>query len=396
MQKYIGVDLHKKSISVCVVDQSYRVVERQRFLCCEAEAIADWFAGRRPFEAVVEATASYEWFVQLIEPHAERVRLAHPGKLRVIAASTRKSDRIDAQVLADFLARGMIPEAHRPSPRQREHRRLVRHRDQVQRRITSVKCRIRRILSDYNADRSDLFTAAGRAYATGAKPSDAAKVKRADAVRAKQSAAAPTDAAGQNRADATRRADAAGPQRANATELKRADAVELKLSGADRFVLDELWLTLDHLRERRDAAERALREFAAGGSPAEQAMRARLATIPGVGFITIEVFLAETADVRRFGSQKKLAAYAGLAPGFRESAGKRRELGITHQGSRLLRWGMVQAAWRLVRHDPRWGRIFDGIAKRRGRKKAIVAVARRLLGLMMAVATAERTYTRAA
>ena len=80
-----------------------------------AEDIRDFFAGLGPFRAVVEATASYEWLVALIEPLAEAVLLAHPGKLRVIAESVKKTDRLDAQVLAEFLARDMIPRAHRPT-----------------------------------------------------------------------------------------------------------------------------------------------------------------------------------------------------------------------------------------------------------------------------------------
>jgi len=64
---------------------------------------------------VVEATASYEWFLRLVESSADRVVLAHPNKLRVIAESTRKSDKLDAQVLAEFLALDMISEAWRPT-----------------------------------------------------------------------------------------------------------------------------------------------------------------------------------------------------------------------------------------------------------------------------------------
>ncbi|MBK8915109.1 MAG: hypothetical protein IPM64_11020 [Phycisphaerales bacterium] len=77
---------------------------------------------------MLEATAGYEWFVKLVEPLAGRVLLAHPRKMRIIAESTRKSDKVDARVLAEFLALDMIPPAHRPTPRQRAHRKLVRRR----------------------------------------------------------------------------------------------------------------------------------------------------------------------------------------------------------------------------------------------------------------------------
>ena len=105
---------------------------------------------------------------------ASRVVLAHPRKLRVIAESTRKTDKLDAQVLAKFLALDMIPQAHRSTPRVRQHRALVRQRQFIQRRITSAKCKVRHILARYNADVKHLFTAQGQAHLAAQKllPSD--------------------------------------------------------------------------------------------------------------------------------------------------------------------------------------------------------------------------------
>ena len=139
-------------------------MQRQRLLCADESTLRSFFAELGEFEAVVEATASYERFVKLIEPLARRMQLAHPKKLRVIAESTRRSDRLDAQVLAEFLALDMIPTSYRPTPRQREHRQLVRQQDRIQRRLTSVKNRIRRMLANDNADRLRLFNAEGLVY----------------------------------------------------------------------------------------------------------------------------------------------------------------------------------------------------------------------------------------
>ena len=80
-----------------------RKVLCEKVLRCDNEAeIIEFFGRWTPFRAVVEATASYEWFVQLIEPLAKRVILAHPKKLRVIAETKNKTDRIDAHVLAEI------------------------------------------------------------------------------------------------------------------------------------------------------------------------------------------------------------------------------------------------------------------------------------------------------
>lgn len=329
----IGVDLHKQSISVCVVNQARQVLARKQLACSEQEAILAFFREWMPFQMVVEATSSYEWLFQLLEPLAERLVLAHPKKLRVIAESTRKSDRLDAQVLAEFLALDMIPQAYRPTPRQREHRRLVRHRDYLRKRVTAVSCKIRWVLADYNADQESLFTCQGMKY-----------------------------------------------------------LAELKISDADRFVLDQLLDERQALVKQRRAMDAQLRRFARLAPAAEAEARAVLDSIPYVGPVTIDAVVSELGDVSRFRSQKRITAYAGLAPGQRESAGRKREMGISKEGSPLLRWALVQAAWRLVYHTQRWRTIFEGLAKRRGVKRAITAVARRLLCVMLALLKSGRGY----
>jgi transposase len=305
--KYVGVDLHKHVISLCVVMPK---------------------GCRR-----VEATSSYEWFVQLVEPFAERVVLAHPKKLRVIAESTRKTDKLDAQVLAVFLALDMIPPAHRPGPRLREHRALVRQRQYIQRRITSLKNRLRHLLSHYNADVKYLFSEEGQAYLS-----------------------------------------------------------ELALSASDRFVVRQLQGSIEHFRSQRLALDKRLRQFAKAAPVAEREARQVLETIPCVGPVTIEVVLSELGDVRRFRSQKQVAAYAGLVPGIRQSAGRAKQLGITKEGSGLLRWAIIQTAWRLVGKTRRWGLAYERLKQRTGAKKAIVAIARRVLGMIASMLQSGQRY----
>ncbi len=114
--------------------------------------------------------------------------------------------------------------------------------------------------------------------------------------------------------------------------------------------------------------------------------------MPCVGPVTIDVVLAEAGDIRRFGSQRKATAYAGLAPGIRESAGKAKQLGITKQGSRLLRATLVETAWRLVVKTRRWSSVYDKLKMRCGAKKAIVAVARRVWCVMVSMLMSGQKY----
>src|SRR5262249_42738584 len=142
----IGVDLHKQIITVCVMNDQLAVLARKTLQCCSPDQIVEFFKKFQPFQVVVEATASYQWFVALVEGLAEKTVLANPKKLRIIAESTKKTDRLDAQVLAEFLARDMIPRSYMPTPRQRQHRSLVRHRQHIRGRMTSVRNKLRRIL----------------------------------------------------------------------------------------------------------------------------------------------------------------------------------------------------------------------------------------------------------
>jgi transposase len=314
------------------------VVARKRFYCKHTAEIRDFFEQQGAFQVVVEATSNYEWFLLLVEDLADRCVLAHPQKLRIIAESKHKSDRIDAQILAEFLALDMIPEAYRPSPRIRQYRVLVRHRRWLSGRITSVKCKVRNKAAHYNEDIAALFSERGQEHLAS-------------------------------------------------IAMSEADAFEL------RHLLDQLHL----FQEQLAAVETELRRFAKKAPAAEREARAVLETMPEVGAVTIDVVVSELGDYRRFRSAKRVVSYAGLDPGSRESAGKARQLGITKEGSRLLRWAMVETAWRLVNKYRRWQHLFEKLKKNTGSvKQAIVGVARHVLCVMFAMLRDGNSYRMAA
>ena len=99
--------------------------------------------------------------------------------------------------------------------------------------------------------------------------------------------------------------------------------------------------------------------------------------------------------MRRFSSQKKVTTDAKLDPGIRESAKHSKQLGITKEGSRMLRWALVELAWRMVGKTRRWGLIYHKLKRRTGAKKAIVAVARRLLYVMVSMLKSDQRYSMA-
>lgn len=334
--KFVGADLHKKSISLCVVvvvERKAQVVRRERILCREVSKLRRFLQSLGPFQLTVEATIGYDWFAALAEEFADRVVIAHPGKLRIIAESTRKTDKIDARVLAEFLAHDMIPEAWRPTPRVRQHRSLVRRRCKMQSRITSIRNTMRGILTRYNADRRDLFTRVGQAA-----------------------------------------------------------TAKLSLLEEERWLLEDLWQDLRDAQRRLEAIEDRLRAFAAQAPIHEQEARAVLATFPGAGFVTIETILAELGDWQRFRNADAVVSFAGLDPGVRESDGRRADLKLSKAGSPLLRWILIQLAHRVKRTLERWRSLFIRLSARVGKKKATCAIARRLLLVIYAMLRDGRAY----
>ena len=284
---------------------------------------------------VVEATASYPWFVELVEPLAEKIVLANPKKLRVIAESTKKTDRLDAQVLAEFLVLDMIPESYKPTPRQRQHRALVRHRQYLQGRITSVRSKIHHILSNYNADRKDLFSAnCGPAYFK-----------------------------------------------------------EVPLSDVDRFVIKQLWAEwLDHVAQRL-AVTKKIKAFVAKAPQREEGGPGDPQDGPGGGLRD------GRGGPQRAGRhqpipqrQDRLRLRGTGAGGAAERRQKSKDLKITKEGSGLLRWALVEAAWRLVGTSPKWSALFARLKQRSGNKRAIVAVARKLLCVLYAMLRTSTPY----
>jgi transposase len=103
-----------------------------------------------------------------------------------------------------------------------------------------------------------------------------------------------------------------------------------------------------------------------------------LRTLPGVGEFTALVMVAEIGDVSRFGSARKLAAWAGLTPTVRGPDLKVRHGHISRQGSAWLRWAMNQAA-QTAKRSPQFAASYAAISKRRGKKIATIAIARKLL-----------------
>lgn len=316
---YIGVDLHRKISHVVALDEGGGVVLERRF-DHSPDAFRRVFGelAPEPVSVVFEATYGWGWFAELLADAGIEAHMAHPLATKAISAGRVKNDAVDARTLAHLLRTNLLPEAWIAPPDVRDARRLVRMRVSLVRIRSRLKNQVHALCADAGipVGVTDLFGRRGR---------------------------------------------------------EQLDALVLRPIVASRLTAN--LRLIDDLGREILAADRELAALYRGDDRVR-----RLMPIPGIGFLTAVTIIAEVGDVGRFNSADRLASWAGLTPTEHSSAEHTRRGHISKQGSRWLRWSMVEAATRVGR-APALHRFVDPIEYRRGTKIARVALARRLLTL---------------
>jgi transposase len=123
---YIGLDVHKKTISYCVKDASGRVHQEGKLGATRCELDRWMRTLPQPWTVAMEATIFTGWIYDHLHPHATQIKVAHPLMLRAIAAAKKKNDRVDASKIADCLRCDFLPECHMASTEIRDRRRTLR------------------------------------------------------------------------------------------------------------------------------------------------------------------------------------------------------------------------------------------------------------------------------
>jgi transposase len=315
MSVYVGIDVHRKRSQVAVVDQGGEVLAN-RNVTNGVEPILG-VIGDLPVTTPVafEAAFGWGWLVELLEDYGFDPHLVHPSQCKAIASARLKNDKVDAHILAQLLRADLLPEAWIAPPAIRQLRALLRHRIQLVRLRTLLRNRIHAVLADHGKDRAEgCWSAPGREWLAG-----------------------------------------------------------LQLPAGSREVIEDCLAVIDALQAPIDRLDGEVRAHA----KADPRVKV-LTTLPGVGPLTALVILAEIGDVARFGSARKLAAWAGLTPTVRGSDRTIRHGHISKQGSTWLRWILAEAA-QTAKRSPQFAATYQTIARRRGKKIATTAIARKLL-----------------
>src|SRR6202049_212969 len=154
---YIGLDVHKKTISYCVKEVSGEIHSEGTVPATRAELDRWMKMLPQPWTAAMEATIFTGWIYDHLLPHAAPLKVAHPLRLRAIAAAKKKNDRIDAGKICDCLRCDFLPESYMASTAIRECRRTLRYRNLVVRQMVQMKIKISALLMEagvsYNKQR---------------------------------------------------------------------------------------------------------------------------------------------------------------------------------------------------------------------------------------------------
>ena len=386
-----GLDVHKKTVVACRMKaEGSKVVRREvktfSTMTRQLLALSDWLSQWGCTHVAMESTGEY-WkpIFNVLEANFE-VLLVNAQHVKQVPG--RKTDVRDAEWLAGLLQHGLLKASFIPPALQRDLRDLTRYRTTLVQERTRVINRVQKALEGANIKlssvASDTLGVSGRAILKGL-------------IQGQEDPAALAELA-------------KGRLRNKKADLKQA------LTGFfrphHRFLLSHLLVHLDFLETQLSQLSDQIAQLIeamgvppkdpqppSGGSPKpaqasgllpNQAM-ALWDTIPGVNQTVAEVMVAEMgvdlpaplpsrqAGMGRFPTHRHLASWVGLAPGNHESAGKRQS-GRTTKGNPALRLALVQAAWAASRtKDTYLSALYRRLAARRGKKRALVAVAHSIL-----------------
>jgi transposase len=316
MTVYCGVDFHARSQTISYLDTAEGEVH-SRELHHQKDDVRSFYQ-QLSGEVIVglEASGYSSWFEEMLESLGHQVWVGDATEIRRLARRRQKNDRRDAEHILELLLKGEFPRLPRQTAESREVLRQLRYRQ----RLVKINVMIKNNL---------------HAIALGAGLSLQTQL----------------------------------------STIKGRERLEaLPLSGALAHQR-EAWLQLlERVREQVASVERWLKEQAGGDTRV-----VRLRTHPGVGLLTSLCLVHTLGDVSRFSTTRKVAAYVGLEPMEHSSAETKRYGAISKAGSRLLRFLLGEAAQVAVRTDDELRAFYKRLVVRRGKAKAVVAVARKLL-----------------
>ena len=350
-----GLDVHKKTVVAAIIvpdegGELHRETRTFGTMTADLLGLSDWLLGAGVTHVAMESTGEYWKPIYNILENLFEILLVNAQHIKAVPG--RKTDVKDAEWIADLLRHGLLTASFVPPVGQRELRELTRYRSTFIRERATLINRVQKLLESANIKlasvASNVMGVSGRAILQALIEGRATPEQMA--------------------------ALAKGRLREKREALSQALAGRVKAH--HRFVLTELLAQIENLDE---SIQRFDEQIEAYCRPFEAAV-VLLDTIPGVARDTAEILVSEIGtDMNRFPTAAHLAAWAGVAPGNNESAGKQYS-GRTRQGDKPLKVALTQMAHAAARTKHTYlSAQYHRLAGRRGKKRAIMAVAHSIL-----------------
>ena len=326
---YTGIDLHKSFSYITTMSDKGEVLGQKK-LPSNGEIAEFLKEFDESMEVAIEASPSWYWLYDHLEDEGFDVKLSHPLKTKAIAYAKVKTDKVDSATLAHLLRSNLLPLSYVPERTVRLNRELLRYRASLVKIQTRLKNKIHTILAKNNVNHSytDLFGKQGMAFLRS-----------------------------------------------------------LTLAENYKIALEGYLTVLDTVRQEIRVVSKKVKQLAE-----EDADTLLLMTIPGMGYYSALLTKSEIGDINRFPSAKQLCSYAGLVPSTYASGNTCFHGHITKQGSRWLRWILVEAAIHAVKRPGVLRRFYFKVERKKGGQIAKVAAARKLLEWIYHILRDGKTY----
>ncbi|MDP3105122.1 MAG: IS110 family transposase [Candidatus Methanoperedens sp.] len=365
VEKACGIDMHQAFLMATMLDLA-GTKDTRRFSTCIEDLLnlREWLIDNKCQRVAIESTGVY-WIptYTLLEGKVETI-VANPLHIKNIPG--RKNDVLDSEWIAEICLNGQIKPSYIPPKEIREIRELTRSHVKLTQARTAFKNRAHKVLSragiHISGVISDIFGKSGMIILNGilnGKTIDQTFVEiKNKKIKIKK------------------------------MELK--DSLKGELSQNDIFVIKECLDSIKFFDKKINEFDSKINENLKGMSKEMKI----LMSIPGVGFTTAAAIMAEIGNIDVFSKPKKLVGWSGLAPSINESAGKSSNGHITKKGNKFLRTILVLAANSIAIGRPNKLRFFyQRIKGKKGHKKAIVALARKLVSIIHHLLTFKEVYS---
>lgn len=326
---YVGVDLHKKQSWFYVIDEVGKKIDSKSISNRPKELKGYFDTIPKPFILAVETTYNWYFFVDIAEQYADKVYLANSCSLKAFAKQHKKTDKIDAYLIADILRKGYLPTVTIPDKETRQMKEFLRYRMNIVTDRTRNICRLKNLLDKIGQESSGDFTT----------------YKKLDKLSVNHL-----------------------PE--NYQEV---------INGYRNRItnLTKEYYEIETLLEKKVSNDEDM---------------LRLLSIPGIGYFSAALIKSEIISINRFASFNRLCSYAGLAPRVSQSGDRLFHGSLNKNRRKALQWILIEITHHFLKVMPEYAKKHARMVRQKGKNTAKVNFARYILKIIYHVLKEKRLF----